>query len=74
LAAARIAFIVAKDDTPGAPPDGNRRLQLPLKNNLARDVPGRAFTTVDEQVNENIGNQPIVQSENATVTMSADEV
>ncbi|MBV9978034.1 MAG: AAA family ATPase [Hyphomicrobiales bacterium] len=71
IAAARIAFLVCQDKTPGAPPD--RRLLLPLKNNLAADVPGRAFTVVTKLV-EGVGHQPMIQWEPGVVTATADDV
>jgi putative DNA primase/helicase len=42
IAAARVAFAVAKDESD---PDGNRRLFLPIKNNLGNDRTGLSFTT-----------------------------
>lgn len=61
VAAARAAYLVAGDKV-----DGNRRLLLPLKNNLAADSGGLAFRLGGESV-------PRIEWEPGTVTMSADE-
>ncbi len=71
VAAARAAFIVAKD-----PEDDARRLFLPLKNNIGNDQAGLAFRVESAQVKsaaELIETSRIVW-EPGTVTLTANEV
>lgn len=63
-AAARASYVVTKDrDNP------LRRLVLPVKNNLAKDITGLAYTVLS---NEN--NEPVIAWETEPVELSADEV
>lgn len=63
VAAARASWIFARD-----PKIPRRRLMLPVKNNLAADVPGLAFTIEPVGVNA----APVVCWEAEPVTMSID--
>jgi putative DNA primase/helicase len=62
VAAARAAFLVTRDKA-----DQDRRLFLPLKNNLASDASGMAYC-----ISESKG-VPFVEWEDAPVSISADE-
>ncbi len=62
IAAARAAWIVTKDKD-----DARRRLVLPIKNNLAEDTDGLAYTVMDD------GAGPFVAWEAEAVRISADE-
>jgi len=63
-AAARSAFVVAKDKS-----DENRRLLLPMKNNLAPDTGGLAFRLVDRED----GSPPAVEWDAEPVHATADD-
>jgi putative DNA primase/helicase len=65
VAAARAAWIVCRD-----PQTPNRRLMLPLKNNLATDVAGLAYSIEPKGPN----GAAIVCWSNEAVTLQADEV
>lgn len=67
VAAARAAFVVAKDKNNPA-----RRLLLPLKNNLAKDIGGFAFSIADVLLENGLETSKIV-FEDAPVNMTADE-
>lgn len=67
VAAARAAFIALKDKNNPA-----RRLLLPLKNNLAKDIGGFAFAIADVTLDNGIETSRIVW-EDAPVNMTADE-
>jgi len=67
VAASRASFIAVKDKDNSA-----RRLLLPLKNNLAKDVGGFAFSIVDVTLDNGLETSRIVW-EDAPVNMSADE-
>jgi hypothetical protein len=68
VAAARAAYIVAKDqDQP------ERRLFLPIKNNVARDQTGLAFTVQSHKNPDGIETSRVVW-EGQPVTTTADEV
>jgi hypothetical protein len=66
IAAARAAWLVAADKE-----NLDRRLLLPIKNNVAPDVGGLAFRIIGKQV----GDQDVgaIEWENVKVTMTADE-
>jgi hypothetical protein len=71
VAAARTAHLIAPD-----PEDKERRLFLPLKNNLARDIGGLAFRIEEARVE---GAREVVETSRVVwepdpVTLSADEV
>jgi hypothetical protein len=70
VAAARAAYVVAKDREAG-----NRRLFLPLKNNVGNDRTGLAFTVQEAQVASPVG--PIetarVVWDAEAITVTADE-
>jgi putative DNA primase/helicase len=70
VAAARAAYIVVKDQE-----DGNRRLFLPLKNNVGNDQTGLAFTVQGAQVASSAGliETACVVWEAEAVTVTADE-
>jgi hypothetical protein len=70
VAAARAAYVVAKDQE-----DGNRRLFLPLKNNVGNDQTGLAFTVQGAQVPSPAGliETARVVWEAEPVSVSADE-
>lgn len=68
VAAARGAFIVAKDQD-----DQGRRLFVPAKNNIARDVGGLAFTVESFTLTGGIETSRILW-EAQPVTITADEV
>jgi putative DNA primase/helicase len=70
VAAARAAFVVARD-----PDHEDRRLFLPLKNNLGNDQIGLAFTVEPVQLESAQGSIETshVLWESGTVTISADE-
>lgn len=70
VAAARAAFIVAKD-----PEDDARRLFLPLKNNIGNDQTGLAFRVESAQVKSAAGliETSRIVWEPGTVTLTADE-
>jgi len=62
-AAVRSAYVVTKDkDNP------QRRLFMPTKNNLAKDLTGLAYS-----ISANENNQPVITWEQQPVTMTADE-
>ncbi len=65
VAASRIAWIVLKD-----PRDAQRRLLLPLKNNLGRDAVGFAFRIVSDGADD----PPRIAWDPERVTETADEV
>ncbi|OAI20420.1 hypothetical protein A1507_22845, partial [Methylomonas koyamae] len=67
VAAARAAFIAVKDKNNPA-----RRLLLPLKNNLAKDVGGFAFSIVDCTLDNGL-NTSRIEWEPDPVNMTADE-
>ncbi len=67
VAAARAAFIAVKDKNNPA-----RRLLLPIKNNIAKDIGGFAFSIADTTLNNGIETSKIVW-EDAPVNMTADE-
>lgn len=66
-AAARAAFLIQKD-----PEDGNRRLFLPMKNNLGVDDLGLAFCIIEKETSGNI-RAPVIEWEDERVTITADE-
>jgi hypothetical protein len=70
VAAARSAYLVAQD-----PEDKNRRLFLPLKNNLAEDTSGLAFriTGVELQSPHGLIQTSRVAWEPGSILMTADE-
>ena len=63
IAAARAAWIVCKD-----PADGNRRLMLPVKNNLANDTCGLAYTIEPQGAND----VPVVRWSQGAIEVPAD--
>ncbi len=68
VAAARAAYVVAKDqDTP------ERRLFLPIKNNIGDDLSGFAFSIQSVQLDSRIETSKIV-FEDMLITASADEM
>ncbi len=67
VAAARAAFAVTKDKDD---PTGQRRLMLPVKNNLGNDRTGLAYRLVDTF---SANRQPVVKWEADPVEISADE-
>ncbi|HTY21252.1 MAG TPA: AAA family ATPase, partial [Geobacteraceae bacterium] len=67
VAAARAAFLVARD--PGA---ANRRLFLPIKNNICRDETGLAFTLESVELPGSIETSRVCWHDTA-VTITADE-
>jgi len=67
VAAARGAYLVAKD-----PEDGDRRLFLPMKNNLAEDRGGLAFRVRGRDLGSGIVTS-CVEWDAEPVTMTADE-
>ncbi len=67
VAASRAAFIVIKDKN-----NPERRLLLPLKNNLAKDTGGLAFSIVDCTLDSGISTSK-VEWEPEPVNMTADE-
>jgi putative DNA primase/helicase len=68
VAAVRAAYLIVKD-----PDDPNRRLLLPLKNNVGRDDTGLAFRV--ESVDVGSGLQaPRIRFEDELVTETADEI
>jgi len=67
IAAARCAYLVATDDE-----DESRRLVLPVKNNLAAESTGVAFTVVARLVSE-CGEIAAVKWESDPITITADE-
>jgi hypothetical protein len=67
VAAARGTFVVARD-----PDDNNRRLFLPLKNNIGKDESGLAFRIETRQACDNIETS-CVSWEVEAVTVTADE-
>ncbi len=62
-AAVRAAYIVSKDQN-----DPKRRLVMPLKNNLAKDTSGLAYSIIE------VNGAPTVAWESEPVEMTADEV
>ncbi|MEM1027288.1 MAG: AAA family ATPase [Planctomycetota bacterium] len=56
-AAARTVHLVARDP---ADPDGQRRLMLPIKNNLGHDRTGWGFTLTGHEFIDPAGGEPIV--------------
>jgi len=67
VAAARAAYVVTKDKDD---PTGQRRLILPMKNNLGNDRTGLAYR-LDDSFSAN--GQPVVKWEADAVEISADE-
>lgn len=67
VAAARAAFIVAKD-----PDNGTRRLFLPVKNNIGKDETGLAFSVESVSIAGGIETSRIAWEADA-VTITADE-
>lgn len=67
VAAARAAFLVARD-----PDDSNRRLFLPMKNNIGKDESGLAFSIESHQLAGGIETSCIAWEAEA-VTVKADE-
>ncbi|MGH2374851.1 MAG: AAA family ATPase, partial [bacterium] len=67
VAAARSAYLVAKD-----PEDGDRRLFLPMKNNLAVDTGGMAFRVRPQDLGRGI-HTSCVEWDSEQVTITADE-
>lgn len=65
VAAARAAWVVGKDKT-----DPNRRLFVPMKNNIASDTGGLAYAIKAAGEND----QPVVTWERDTVSITADEL
>jgi putative DNA primase/helicase len=65
VAAARAAWLVAKDPKPP-----QRRLLLPLKNNLAADVNGLSFTIKSDGTSS----QPIIHWSPDPIEISADSI
>lgn len=63
VAAARAAYVVTKDQ---ANPD--RRLVMPVKNNLAKDSTGLAYSVLTAE-----NGAPVIEWEKDAVTMTADE-
>ena len=64
-AAARMVFAVAKDGD-----NSTRRLLLPVKSNLSSEVPGLAYSVLEDIVHK----QPVLSWEAGTVQRTADEV
>ena len=62
VAAARSAYAIIKDQD-----DPSRRLMLPLKANLSKEVTGLAYSVIDQD------GMPVVQWEKEPVTQSAEE-
>lgn len=67
VAAARAAFVVAKDKD-----DSNKRLFLPMKNNIGNDQTGLAFTLETSIVDSNIETSRIVWNSDS-VSITANE-
>jgi len=67
VAAARAAYLVAKD-----PEDPDRRLFLPMKNNIAEDRGGLAFWVRGRDLRNGIGTS-CVEWDSEPVSMTADE-
>lgn len=67
-AAARVVFLVTKDD---ADPDGMKNLFIPIKNNLGNDRTGLSFRTEVVQVTPDIMAPKIAWGD--TVTVTADD-
>lgn len=65
IAAARNVWTIAKD-----PADANKRLLLPIKNNLAPSTPGLAFTVEDHESNQ----IPVIRWLPDTVEAQADSM
>ena len=63
IAAARAAYIVTKDQQ-----NPNRRLVMPVKNNLAKDNTGLAYSVIEAE-----NGAPVLVWEKEAVTMTADE-
>jgi len=68
VAAARFAFLVAKDND-----DEYKRVFIPLKNNLAKDTGGHVFTIEPINFNNGIETSRIKWS-SESITKSADEI
>lgn len=68
VAAARAAFLVAQD-----PNDENRRMLLPMKNNIGNDKTGLAFSIEPYTLEEGIQSSRIVWAEES-ITLKANEV
>jgi len=68
VAAARAAFLVARDPT-----DDNKRLFLPMKNNIGKDQTGFAFRIEECKLPDNIETSKIVWSDECVDT-KADEI
>ena len=67
VACARASYVVSKDNQ-----NPDRRLMLPLKNNLAKDTSGFAFTVEETGIGDNITTSKVVW-ESEPVTVTADE-
>lgn len=67
VAAARAAYLAVRD-----PHDGNRRLLLPIKNNIGNDTGGLAFSIAPKTVWENIETSVVIWEEES-VTINATE-
>jgi hypothetical protein len=65
VAAARAAWLVSKD-----PKEPQRRLLLPLKNNLARDVGGLSFTIESHATT----NEPVIDWSPDPIAISAESI
>lgn len=63
VAAARAAYVVTKDRE-----NPLRRLVMPVKNNLAKDVTGLAYSVIEAK-----NGQPVIAWEKDPVTITADE-
>jgi hypothetical protein len=69
-AAARAAFMVIEDQKDGAPPD--RKLMLPLKNNLSPVRTGLAYKITPKAVDK-LGELPVIEWEPVAVSITADQ-
>jgi len=67
-ASARASYVITKDSD-----DPERRLMLPLKNNLAKDTEGYAYKVVEVELSEEI-KATKVEWEDCFVSNSADEI
>ena len=67
VASARASYVVTKDEQ-----DPERRLMLPLKNNLAKDTSGFAYTVEETGIDGGITTSKVIW-EAELVTVSADE-
>ena len=68
IAAARAAFVVVRDEN-----EEDKRLLIPLKNNIGNDKTGLAFKIESHQLENNIKTSRILWL-NETITTTADEV